>query len=90
MATLNPIGTNILVLLDPPVTVSAGGLHLSNPRVKPDEPTWGEVVGMGEKVNEVIRGSRALTPAHKGYRYAVGSRSFLVIAEKDILALAAS
>ncbi len=86
MATLTPIRKNVLVLLDPPSAVSAGGLHLTATVVKPNVPAWGQVVGLGAQVTEVREGNRVLTAPHKGYRYTVGSMSFLVLEEKDVLA----
>lgn len=85
MSRLFPILKNVLVLLDARQEITAGGLFIPASVQKPE--LWGMAVGIGNQVQHIAEGDRVLTQAHMGYRYTVNGRDYLVIAEKNILAI---
>lgn len=88
MAQLIPINSNVLVLLDPAAPISGGGVVIPEAARKnrPNESHWGEVVGIGEKVEGIVLDDRVLVPAHKGTAYEVRGAKFVILKQSELLA----
>ncbi len=85
MTTLHPILSQVLVLLDAPERMTAGGLHIPATIADKNTALWGEVLDAGDDVTTVFQGDRVFTKPHTGYHYREGGRDFLVIPEDKIL-----
>lgn len=89
---LEPIGNNVLLMMERKDETTKGGIILPEfcRDHKPNEAARGMIISVGDKAaksEQTLRpGYIAITTPHQGTRYTVNGTSFLIIATKHILA----
>lgn len=94
VSTVKPLGDRVFVKISEPEEKTAGGIYL--PENAKEKPQIGEVVSVGEgKVNEkgdrtpveVKAGDKVLYSKYAGTDVKLGSDDYVLLSEKDILAV---
>lgn len=84
---LEPVGTRVLIKPSQRETQTAGGIFI--PESTKERPQEGEVLAVGADVSHIYieRGTKVLFQKYSGTEYKAGDEEFLIVDERDILAI---
>lgn len=82
---LRPLKDSVIIELIPEKDRTKGGIYI--PDNAQDKPTSGKVIAIGPECKEIKEGDQVAYGRYAGTELIIGDEGFLVLLEKDILAV---